>query len=71
MGEVRNEIDRILDQQDAKGIRKYGGTLDVTQPETGELIQHAIEECTDMLQYLVALKLRLEKLENGKGQDNG
>jgi len=61
MGEVRDEISRILDKQDAKGIRKYGGTLDNTRPTEAELIQHAIEECADMLQYLVALKLQVEQ----------
>ncbi|MEC9266685.1 MAG: hypothetical protein VX464_11550 [Pseudomonadota bacterium] len=48
-----------LDRQHAKGLAKYGAPLDDTKPSALALIDHAIEEAADQLQYLVALRDRL------------
>lgn len=46
----------VLEAQTAKGVRKYGGTLDQTRPSGPELVDHAIQEAADLLLYLVALR---------------
>jgi len=43
------------------GIRKYGVTLDREDLNTIDWIDHAIEECLDMVLYLTRLKEKLSE----------
>ena len=44
-----------IDKQVAKGINKYGGTLDDKNLSEKELINHAVEEGIDFVFYLLSL----------------
>ena len=56
---VREEINEILNRQESKGLSKYGVLLDGANLDSGKLVEHAIEEVADLLQYLVALRRRI------------
>lgn len=50
------EAFEVLEAQTQKGIRKYGGTLDTTEPGHDAILDHAIQEAADLLLYLIALR---------------
>lgn len=53
----RDKIVELIDQQRAKGLKKYGQTLEEnTTLTTAQRIEHAQEELVDALQYLEHLK---------------
>lgn len=55
--DYRNNIVKMLDQQRAKGLAKYGETLEQNDTLTyTQRIEHAQEEALDLLQYLEHLK---------------
>lgn len=56
---VLSEAKTQLERQEDKGIKKYGGVLEDTNPTAEALIEHAIEEAADQLMYLVALRRRI------------
>lgn len=43
------------------GRKKYGTTLDRTDLTETDWLQHAIEECSDMLLYMTRLKQELKR----------
>lgn len=49
-----------IEMQIAKGLQKYGGTLDdnLDNLTTEDLIQHGLEEMADGIQYLAAAQIR-------------
>jgi hypothetical protein len=49
-------IAHLLKNRSERGIRKYGTTLDRTDLEVKQWIDHAIEECLDQALYLQKLK---------------
>ena len=51
---------RQIEMQIAKGLQKYGGTLDdnIDNLTTEDLIQHGLEEMADGIQYLAAAQIR-------------
>jgi hypothetical protein len=49
-------IAHLLRSRSETGIRKYGTTLDRTDLEVKQWIDHAIEECLDQALYLQKLK---------------
>jgi hypothetical protein len=49
-------IASLLRSRSETGIRKYGTTLDRTDLEVKQWIDHAIEECLDQALYLQKLK---------------
>jgi hypothetical protein len=49
-------IAQLLKTRSETGIRKYGTTLDRTDLEIKQWIDHAIEECLDQALYLQKLK---------------
>jgi hypothetical protein len=53
----------LLRQREAKGIQKYGVTLDRTDLRPEEWMQHAIEELLDGAAYLQGLKRYWAQLE--------
>lgn len=59
---VRDEINQILDRQDKKGIESHGGTLDDNDLPALRLIDEAVEEAADLLQYLVALRRKMIRI---------
>lgn len=56
MSDIIEASKAAIDKQHEKGLKKYGGSLDDTAPSAPELIDHAIEEAADQLNYLVALR---------------
>ena len=53
-------IASLLRSRSETGIRKYGTTLDRTDLEVKQWIDHAIEECLDQALYLMKLKDELK-----------
>ena len=49
-------IAHLLRSRSQTGIRKYGTTLDRTDLEVKQWIDHAIEECLDQALYLQKIK---------------
>jgi anthranilate/para-aminobenzoate synthase component II len=49
-------IAHLLKNRSETGIRKYGTTLDRTDLEVKQWIEHAIEECLDQALYLQRIK---------------
>ena len=49
-------IAHLLKNRSESGIRKYGTTLDRTDLEVKQWIDHAIEECLDQALYLQRIK---------------
>jgi hypothetical protein len=49
-------IAHLLKNRSETGIRKYGTTLDRTDLEVKQWIDHAIEECLDQALYLQRIK---------------
>jgi len=49
-------IASLLRSRSETGIRKYGTTLDRTDLEVKQWIDHAIEECLDQALYLQRIK---------------
>jgi hypothetical protein len=54
-------IAHLLKNRSETGIRKYGTTLDRTDLEVKQWIDHAIEESLDHALYLMKLKDELNK----------
>ena len=54
-------IASLLRSRSETGIRKYGTTLDRTDLEVKQWIDHAIEECLDQALYLQKIKDELNK----------
>jgi hypothetical protein len=57
--EVLKVIAHVLDQQDAKGEKKYGRTLDVTPLDSYDWNLMAMEEMADGLKYLLMENVKL------------
>jgi hypothetical protein len=53
-------IASLLRSRSETGIRKYGTTLDRTDLEVKQWIDHAIEECLDQALYLQRIKDELK-----------
>jgi hypothetical protein len=49
-------IAHLLRSRSETGIRKYGTTMDRTDLEVKQWIDHAIEECLDQALYLQKIK---------------
>jgi hypothetical protein len=47
---------RLLAEREALGLKKYGTTVDRTDLQAGDWLQHAIEETSDLLLYLIRLQ---------------
>lgn len=52
---------RLLAEREAVGLRKYGTTVDRTDLQAGDWLQHAIEEASDLLLYLIRLRETMRK----------
>jgi hypothetical protein len=55
------KVAQLLRSRSETGIRKYGTTLDRTDLEVKQWIDHAIEESLDHALYLMKLKDELNK----------
>jgi len=53
-------IATLLKNRSERGIRKYGTTLDRTDLEVKQWIDHAIEEALDLALYLERIKSELK-----------
>ena len=47
---------RLLAERERFGLAKYGTTVDRTDLQAGDWLQHAIEEASDLLLYLIRLQ---------------
>lgn len=63
---VLREIQNSLELQTAKGLAKYGTTVNPTDYSTIEWIEHAIQESMDKIVYLTVLKQKLEEMQNAR-----
>jgi hypothetical protein len=54
-------IAHLLRSRSETGIRKYGTTLDRTDLEVKQWIDHAIEEALDLALYLERIKSEINK----------
>jgi hypothetical protein len=50
---------RLLAERERVGLAKYGTTVDRTDLQAGDWLQHAIEEASDLLLYLIRLRERI------------
>ena len=57
---VADAVAAVLAAQRAKGLSHYGVRLADANLTALELLDYAIEEAADKLDYLVAMKLRME-----------
>ncbi|MDM5231462.1 hypothetical protein [Lysinibacillus pakistanensis] len=61
---VLREVNELLQNQTAKGLEKYGTTVNPMDYTTIEWIEHAIQESMDKIVYLTVLKQKLEEMQN-------
>lgn len=59
MSDVTERLITMLRERDARGLQKYGTTLDRSDLTPEQWIDHAIEEALDFAGYLMALKREL------------
>ena len=62
---VLREVRDLLENQTAKGIAKYGTTVNPMDYTAIAWIEHARQELMDELVYLTVLKQKMEELQNG------
>ncbi|WP_328800305.1 hypothetical protein T3H97_16490 [Paenibacillus sp. LX16] len=62
--EVTQRIIELLDKQNEKGLKKYGTTIDQVSDQSYDWRLMALEEATDLIQYLQKEVMRLERLLN-------
>ncbi|MEK4173351.1 hypothetical protein MHI22_18080 [Lysinibacillus sp. FSL L8-0312] len=60
---VLREVNELLQNQTAKGIAKYGTTVNPMDYTTIEWIEHARQELIDELVYLTVLKQKMEEMQ--------
>ncbi|MEK5331995.1 hypothetical protein [Lysinibacillus sp. FSL W8-0992] len=63
---VLREVQSLLENQTAKGLAKYGTTVNPLDYTTIEWIDHAIQESMDKIVYLTVLKQKLEEMQNAR-----
>jgi len=60
--ETEKEVIAVIKSRWKKGRETYGEGISYKQRSTNlQWVENAIEEAADMLQYLVALKIKLQK----------
>lgn len=61
---VLKEVKTLLESQTAKGLEKYGNTVDPDEYTAEQWIDHALQEMVDMMVYLVTLKTKLKEVKD-------
>jgi len=56
VSETVQAAQRLLAERERVGLVKYGTTVDRTDLQAGDWLQHAIEEASDLLLYLIRLQ---------------
>jgi hypothetical protein len=56
VSETVKAAQRLLAERERVGLAKYGTTVDRTDLQAGDWLQHAIEEASDLLLYLIRLR---------------
>ncbi|MGM7719427.1 hypothetical protein [Metabacillus sp. Hm71] len=59
---VLKEVQDLLEAQTAKGLEKYGNTVDVDEYTLSDWIDHVLQEKMDELVYLVTIKHKIKKV---------
>ena len=67
---ILNNVHHLLHRQTAKGIEKYGKTVNANDYTTEQWIDHASEEIIDMLVYLQCMKQSIKESMNDERRDN-
>ena len=62
--DVLRQVNDILESQTAKGLAKYGVTVNPDDYTVTQWIDHVREELVDSLVYLTVLKIKLEEQQN-------
>jgi len=57
---ILTAIKKILDNQQEKGLKKYGKTVDQADLSTEEWLVHTQEELADALIYLECIKRKIQ-----------
>lgn len=60
---IAEQAKAVIDRQTAKGLGKYGKTLDTNTAAFIDRIRHAQEEAADLLQYLIWMERKARELE--------
>ena len=58
---VVDNVKQIIDNQQHKGLSKYGITVDEAELTIEQWIQHAQEEAADLMVYLEKIKQQLRR----------
>ena len=58
---IINVFAEIVDKQDAKGLAKYGRSIDDAVDEEYDWNEMVVEECADAFKYLVRQNMKLSK----------
>lgn len=61
---VLREVRDLLENQTAKGLAKYGTTVNPMDYSAIEWIEHTRQELMDELVYLTVLKQKMEEMQN-------
>lgn len=67
---ILRNIQELLENQTAKGLAKYGTTVNKNDYSSEEWIRHAQEEAIDFLVYLEVLKAKLDTLHVKTTREN-
>ena len=62
--DILKEVNELLGEQTAKGIEKYGHTVDPTEYTTIEWLNHYRQEMIDGLVYATIVIKKLEEMQN-------
>jgi len=67
--ETEKEVLKVINSRFIMGREKYGEGISFKQNDSPlDWIEEAIEEAADMLQYLVAMKLRLKEMAGSRNK---
>ena len=68
--DVLREVNELLELQTAKGLAKYGTTVNADDYSLEQWIDHVREEIMDTLVYLTVIKHKLKSVEGTLMHDN-
>ena len=60
---------QLLAEREVVGLAKYGTTVDRTDLQAGDWLQHAIEEASDLLLYLIRLQQTMRPAQSSPAEE--
>ena len=71
LSETERQVYIEVEKQQTKGRERYKVAMSYLQdPNPVRWVEEAIEECVDMLQYLVSMKMCLQSKKKGKKNES-